>query len=66
MHLLLMIYPVMPSDEEPTGIRTLLKAADIRSEVSINVFSMKVRTQRWILQLESQDLLPNLSLLHRF
>jgi hypothetical protein len=48
MHLLLVIYPVVLSDEEPSWIETLLKGADIRLKVLKDMFSVAVRTRNLI------------------
>lgn len=44
VHLLFMIYPVVSGYEEPSWVRTFLKAANVGSKVSENMFSVEVRT----------------------
>ena len=43
-----MVNPVVPSYEEPAGIRTILKAADIGPEVPKDMFSVELSTKRLI------------------
>jgi len=40
-----MVYPVVPSYEETTGIWTILIAADIRPEVPKDMFSVEISTK---------------------